>query len=43
MTARGLQITEDQQAQILSCTDLDTLNTWLDRVLQVADVDELLH
>ncbi len=43
VTARGLQITEDQQAQILGCTDLDTLDTWLDRVLQVADVDELLH
>jgi len=43
VTARGLQITQDQQAQILGCTNLNTLDTWLDRSLQVANVDELLH
>ncbi len=43
LTARKLQITEEQKARILGCTDLDTLNTWLDRVLQAATVDELLH
>ncbi len=43
VTARGLQITQDQQAQILGCTNLDTLDTWLDRILQGADVNELLH
>ncbi len=42
-TARGIQITEDQQAQILGCTDLDTQEVWLDRVLQGANVDEILH
>ncbi len=43
MTARDLLITEEQKAQILGCTDLDTLNTWLDRVLQAVSVDDLLH
>jgi len=43
LTTRGLQITEEQNAQILGCTDLDILNTWLDRVLQTASVYELLH
>lgn len=40
---RGLTITDAQQQQILSCTDLPTLDRWLDRVLSVASVDELLR
>lgn len=39
---RGLTVTDEQQRQILSCTDLPTLDRWLDRVLLVASVDELL-
>ncbi|HEX3757393.1 MAG TPA: hypothetical protein VHW23_01745 [Kofleriaceae bacterium] len=39
---RGLAVTDAQQRQILSCTDLPTLDRWLDRVLSVASVDELL-
>lgn len=43
LAARGLQITEDQKARILGCTDLDTLDAWTDRALQIASVDEILH
>ena len=39
---RGLAMTDEQQRQILSCTDVATLDRWLDRVLSVASVDELL-
>jgi predicted transposase YdaD len=39
---RGLAMTGEQQHQIATCTDLSTLDRWLDRVLSVASVDELL-
>jgi hypothetical protein len=35
-------ITDEQQSQILSCTDLATLDRWLDLALSIASVDELL-
>jgi len=39
---RNLALTDAQQRQVLSCTDLATLDRWLDRVLSVGSVDELL-
>jgi hypothetical protein len=39
---RGLAITDDQQHQIGTCTDLATLDRWLDRALSVTSVDDLL-
>jgi hypothetical protein len=39
---RGLTITDEQQRQIVTCTDLATLDRWLDRALSVTSVDELL-
>ncbi len=42
LTARELHITEKQKSKILGCTDLGLLDTWLDRVLQAANVDEIL-
>jgi hypothetical protein len=39
---RGLAPTSDQQDRILTCTDLATLNRWLDRAVSAASVDELL-
>ena len=39
---RHLVMTDEQQRQILSCSDVATLDQWLDRVLAVASVDELL-
>jgi hypothetical protein len=39
---RGLAINDEQQHQIVTCTDLATLDRWLDRALSVTSVDELL-
>jgi hypothetical protein len=39
---RGFAMTDEQQHQIRSCTDLATLDRWLARMLAVASVDELL-
>jgi flagellar biosynthesis/type III secretory pathway protein FliH len=39
---RGLVPTDEQQRQILSCTDVAILDRWLTHVLSVASVDELL-
>ena len=39
---RGLAMTSDQQHCIITCTDLATLDRWLDRAFSVASVDELL-
>ncbi|HEX3474382.1 MAG TPA: hypothetical protein VHT91_05035 [Kofleriaceae bacterium] len=39
---RGLVMTDEQQRQVLSCTDVTTLDRWLARALSVASVDELL-
>ena len=42
LAQRRLSVSEDQQQRILACTDLATLDGWLDRALRVASVDELL-
>ncbi len=39
---RNLAMTGDQEQRILTCTDLATLDRWLDRAFAVASVDELL-
>ena len=39
---RGLAMTDDQQRRIVTCTDLATVERWLDRAFSVASVDELL-
>jgi hypothetical protein len=39
---RGMAITDEQERQISACTDLATLERWLDRALSVASVEELL-
>jgi hypothetical protein len=38
---RGLALTDEQQQQIVACTDVATLDRWLDRALSVTSVDEL--
>ena len=42
LSHRGLALTSDQQHRILTCTDLATLDRWLDRGFSVARLDELL-
>ena len=39
---RGLAMTSDQEHRILTCTDLATVDRWLDHAFSVASVDELL-
>jgi hypothetical protein len=39
---RGLAMSEEQQHQLVTCTDLPTLDRWLDRALSVTSLDELL-
>jgi hypothetical protein len=39
---RGLAVTEQQQHHIITCTDLATLDHWLDRAFFVTSVNELL-
>lgn len=42
LTKRGLSVTPHQQRQIHECSDLDTLDRWLDQALTTGSVDELL-
>jgi hypothetical protein len=42
LVKRGLPITPHQQRQISECTDLATLDRWLDHALTAGSVDELL-
>ncbi len=42
LAQRGLPVSEDQRRRIQECTDIATLDGWLDRALLVASVDELL-
>jgi predicted transposase YdaD len=39
---RGLAMTSDQRHRIMTCTDLATLDRWLDRAFSIASVEELL-
>jgi flagellar biosynthesis/type III secretory pathway protein FliH len=39
---RGLAMTDEQQQQLVTCTDLPTLDRWLERALSVTSLDELL-
>ncbi|SHK72117.1 hypothetical protein SAMN05421803_12951 [Nocardiopsis flavescens] len=38
---RGLTVTDDARTRINSCGDLDTLNTWLDRALDITRTEDL--
>ena len=38
---RGVAVTSDQQHRILTCTDVATLDRWLDRAFSVASAEEL--
>ena len=38
---RGLSVTDDQRRRIIECTDVATLDRWLNRTLSVTSVHEL--
>ncbi|MEU2251705.1 hypothetical protein ABZ540_00845 [Nocardia xishanensis] len=40
---RGIAVSEEVHDRITTCTDRDTLQTWLDRSLVVTDVQDLFH
>src|SRR5262249_36449299 len=42
LRGRGLAITDEQRRQIAGCTELATLDRWLERALSVTSIDELL-
>jgi len=42
LAQRGLSVSEDQRRRVLACTDLATLDGWLDRALLVVSMGELL-
>lgn len=39
---RGVVVTDEQQRQICACTDLATLDRWLDRAFSTTSIDEIL-
>jgi len=41
LQARGLQVSDDQRATLLACTDAPTLEAWLERAVTVGGVDQL--
>ena len=38
---RGVELTAEQRASILGCTDLETLNRWFDASLDATTADEI--
>ena len=42
LALRGISVTAPQQARILGCTDLASLNRWLERALSATSADDLI-
>jgi predicted transposase YdaD len=42
LALRGIDVEEAARQRILDCTDVDTLDTWFDRVLQATTLSEVL-
>jgi hypothetical protein len=43
LDARGVPVSEALREQILACTDLTQLDTWLRRVATATTADEVIH
>lgn len=43
LRARGIAVTEAEEARITTCQDLPTLESWIVRALQVESTSELFH
>ncbi|MFD2357579.1 hypothetical protein ACFSTC_62350 [Nonomuraea ferruginea] len=43
LEARGFRVTEDDRDRIMSCTDIKTLERWLQRAALVDSVDKLFE
>ncbi|HEX8540004.1 MAG TPA: transposase, partial [Cystobacter sp.] len=42
LALRGIHVEEGARQRILDCTDVDTLDSWFDRVLQATTLCEVL-
>ncbi|WP_055698662.1 MULTISPECIES: hypothetical protein [Streptomyces] len=38
---RGIEVPDPARERVTTCTDLDTLGTWLDRALTITTAEEL--
>ncbi len=43
LAQRGIAITDTQRRQITECMNLELLDSWMDRILSVTSIDELLR
>ncbi|GAB3459424.1 hypothetical protein GCM10027570_43520 [Streptomonospora sediminis] len=43
LKARGITISEEDRTRITTCTDPETLNTWLDRAIDIHTADQLFR
>jgi hypothetical protein len=43
LAKRGISTAESERQRILDCTDLATLDRWLDRALTLETIDELFE
>ncbi|MDG4828133.1 hypothetical protein O7627_02290 [Solwaraspora sp. WMMD1047] len=43
LKARGIPVPAQTSQQILACTDLDRLQSWLDRASTAATLEDVLH
>jgi len=43
LDARGVSVPDDVRKQILACTDLSQLDTWLRRASTATSIDDVLH
>ena len=42
LVARGIDVTDDARARIMSCTDVDQLDTWARRAATATTIDQVL-
>jgi hypothetical protein len=43
LSARGIDVPEDVRARIVDCTDLNQLNTWVDRAATANSIEDLFE
>ncbi|GLZ12241.1 hypothetical protein Acsp04_24760 [Actinomadura sp. NBRC 104425] len=43
LEARGITVTDEQRQRVLTCTDLQQLETWVRRAATISSADELFN
>jgi hypothetical protein len=41
LSARRINLSDEQKARILACSDLDTLDRWIERAATISSADQL--